>query len=343
MIESLRFRGSYSTGFRAPNIVELFGGNQTDFPVVDDPCEMWALNPGVDQNTIDNCTADGWGVTDPTDLDEVSLNTEYGFQYQAAFTQLAGGQLGPEESDNFTIGAVWAPEAWGLQASLDYWSIQIDDYIDAPAYNSILRACYSEADRDASPSCAPFGGVYRFDGLAPDGEVPLLNLGELATSGVDFAVDYSTDVSWGMISQFDLSLSGTYLLERETSYPIYGQKEDRVGKAYGDGEIYPEWRWFTWAGIGGDSWTFGWKMRYYSETDDGYRPPELTDDSIAEDMLYHDLKLLYTWNDIEFNLGIDNVTDEDPPRFHSAFNANTEPGVYDVIGRRAWARLNWSF
>lgn len=346
IVESFRIRGVYSTGFRAPNIVELYGGNQTDFPVVEDPCELWPLRENVSQNVIDNCVADGFGVTDPNDLDEVSAVTEYGFQWQATWTQLAGGQLEPEESENVTIGAVWAPVDSGFQASLDYWSIEIDGYIDAPTYNSVVAACYEQpnATRDSAPICEPFGGTYRLFGFfAPDGEVTLRNQGILTTSGIDFAFDYTTQVEWGPISNLDLSLLGTYLLEREEDFPIFGTTIDKAGTASGDGEVYPEWKWNTWAGIGGEAWTFGWKMRYYSEADELWRPCNLTDDCKAEDMLYHDLKFSYQWEQIGVNVGIDNLTEEDPPRFHSAFNANTEPGVYDVIGRRLWARLNWTF
>lgn len=345
IVESFRVRGVYSTGFRAPNIVELFGGNQTDFPVVEDPCELWPLKDSS-QNVIDNCTADGLGVTDPTDLDEVALNTEYQGQWQATWTQLAGAQLEPEESENITLGVVWAPVDSGFQASLDYWSIEIEEYIDAPTYNSVVAACYEQpnATRDSAPICEPFLGDYRVFGFfAPDGEVELKNQGILTTSGVDFAIDYNTQVDWGAISTLELSLLGTYLIEREEEFPIFGTTVDKKGTISGDGEAFPEWKWNTWAGIGGEAWTAGWKMRYYGESDDLWRPCNITDDCIAEDMLYHDLRFTYAWDDISVNFGIDNLTDEEPPRFHSAFNANTEPGVYDVIGRRLWARLNWTF
>jgi len=35
--------------------------------------------------------------------------------------------------------------------------------------------------------------------------------------------------------------------------------------------------------------------------------------------------------------------DEDPPLFHSAFNAETEPGYYDVIGRRFFTSVTVGF
>ena len=51
----------------------------------------------------------------------------------------------------------------------------------------------------------------------------------------------------------------------------------------------------------------------------------------------------YSFSNYSFSLGVNNVTDEDPPYFHSAFNANTEPGTYDVIGRRVFASFSASF
>jgi iron complex outermembrane receptor protein len=44
-----------------------------------------------------------------------------------------------------------------------------------------------------------------------------------------------------------------------------------------------------------------------------------------------------------FSLGLENLTNEKPPRFHSAFNANTAPGVYDVVGRKLWLRVKVAF
>jgi len=41
--------------------------------------------------------------------------------------------------------------------------------------------------------------------------------------------------------------------------------------------------------------------------------------------------------------GINNLTEENPPYFHSNFNANTEPGVWDVIGRRIFVGLEYQF
>jgi len=63
----------------------------------------------------------------------------------------------------------------------------------------------------------------------------------------------------------------------------------------------------------------------------------------AESMLYTDLVGTYNWNALRITEGINNVFDEDTPYFHSAFNANTEPGLYDMIGRRVFVSAFWEW
>ena len=96
-------------------------------------------------------------------------------------------------------------------------------------------------------------------------------------------------------------------------------------------------------GVYGENWTASYNGRYIGETDDLFRPCYLTDDCKAESILYSDLVGTYTWDNIQFNLGFRNITDEDAPRFHSAFNANTEPGMYDVVGRAFYTGFKITF
>ena len=42
-------------------------------------------------------------------------------------------------------------------------------------------------------------------------------------------------------------------------------------------------------------------------------------------------------------VGIENATDEDPPIFPSYSQSNTDPSQYDVLGRRYYVSLNYSF
>ena len=46
---------------------------------------------------------------------------------------------------------------------------------------------------------------------------------------------------------------------------------------------------------------------------------------------------------LSFALGVENLTDEDPPILASAPQANTDPSQYDVLGRRYYMSLRYSF
>jgi len=46
---------------------------------------------------------------------------------------------------------------------------------------------------------------------------------------------------------------------------------------------------------------------------------------------------------LKFGVGVENVTDEDPPIYPSYVQANTDPSQYDVFGRRCYASLRYSF
>ena len=46
---------------------------------------------------------------------------------------------------------------------------------------------------------------------------------------------------------------------------------------------------------------------------------------------------------LELRVGIENLTDEDPPIFPSTPGPNTDSSQYDVLGRRYYASLRYSF
>ena len=63
---------------------------------------------------------------------------------------------------------------------------------------------------------------------------------------------------------------------------------------------------------------------------------------------YFDLSANYDFSSgfldgLRIGIGVENVTDEDPPIFPSYIQANTDPSQYDVFGRRYYASLRYSF
>lgn len=342
VMDDMRLRSTFSTGFRAPNIAELNQGDAADFPIIVSVCEFGdrTLAAGdITQTMYDNCQALGIDTSDAG---------EFGFAWQSLYiTNAPTTDLEPEESETFTFGVVYAPSwAQGLQMSIDYWDIEIEDVIGAPDMNDLYRACMGSAGL-TSPACsafADFGGPHftpDYDIFPADAVSAFGNLGTLSTDGFDFEVRYSGVLDTALVQGYNLSWTATLMESYDRAYPLTGSI-DLLGTANGF-ETWPEWRWQFGAGIFGENWTLDYKIRFIDEMEDRLRSPVATADAKAEDIMYHDLVGTFSWSNYSFSLGVNNVTDEDPPYFHSAFNANTEPGTYDVIGRRVFASVSASF
>ena len=343
-IEGLFFRGSYSTGFRAPNISELNQQNTTGFPVVESLCEFWDTREDITDTIRQNCEALGL----PTGADG-----ELGFAWQSAYTTLSPTEpLRPEKSKSISIGVVVEPaQIPGLSISADYWNIEIDNYINSPDFNDLFRTCLDSTDF-SSPACTPFQGQgyasdlpYSPDDNAifpTDATAAFGNLGTLSTDGFDFNLKYFRDVEWGPIANISFEASATRQLSREEEFPIYDISVDKVGTAEGFA-VFPKWRANTSLTVGAENWSLAWETRYIGKARDLRRPASLTTDAVAESILYNDLVGSYTYNNVTLTLGINNLFDETPPYFHSVFNANTEPGTYDIIGRRLFGNVRIKF
>jgi outer membrane receptor protein involved in Fe transport len=70
--------------------------------------------------------------------------------------------------------------------------------------------------------------------------------------------------------------------------------------------------------------------------------------SVPTYVLYH--RLTGSWavtDDLSFTLGIDNLTDKEPPIYTAdngaGVQSNTDPSTYDVLGRRYFLSADWVF
>jgi iron complex outermembrane receptor protein len=330
--DTLRLRGTYGTGFRAPTVGELNTTTSTTFPVVDLPCEFGQrrLDAGeISQATYDGCIAAGFDVSD---------DGEYGFAWQSYVEYSATGDLKPEESTNMNLGLVYQNGPWSLSA--DYWSIEIENLIGYPDINVLIRQCLGSGSTLNSPSCNlfdPLGyGIYPGDAYLEYG-----NLGDTESSGWDFNVGYAQDISLGMFTE--LAVDWNAMLHDEYVSGFGGAAADRVGTAK-DGGVYPEMRYWLTTTISSNNLSLSWNVRHLDETIDLFRTPSSSADVVAEAITYHDITGVWNTNDqLTVRFGINNITEENPPYFHSNFNANTEPGVWDVIGRRMFVGLQYQF
>jgi len=101
--ETFMLRAVAATGFRAPSVSELYGGNSGSFDYLDDP----------------------WGNAEDS---------------QILVNYTSDENLKPEESESFTFGAVWEVRE-GLSTTIDYWKFEITNAIARVNVQEQLNAC----------------------------------------------------------------------------------------------------------------------------------------------------------------------------------------------------------
>ena len=159
----LRFRGTYSRDIRAPNVNELFSG----------------------QNQIIRNLIDPRPNTDPNDANPT-------------VTELVGGnpELTPEKSTAWTAGVVYTP-GWmpRMRLSFDYYSFDIDQAIVTLTGQQIVDGCFSRGQTSLCDAITLDGS-----GTITRVAANLINAGQLTTEGFDIAAEYSTPVGEGTLS-----------------------------------------------------------------------------------------------------------------------------------------------
>lgn len=322
-VESLRFRGVISTGFRAPNILELFGGVADNFLTVEDPCGA-TITDGP--NRPANCAADGVPV---------------GFLQPASQLKVSAGgnpTLTAETSDNFSVGLVWAPEFADLRITIDWYDVEIEGAIGTPDPVDVINACYDGAVPLADPNCGrigrgPTGSVVRFDLLNE-------NLSIIQTSGVDVDSSYVVDTGAGQLS-FELLLEWLNEYVEISDTGIVSDRTNRVAGLVSDWAAYPEWRSNLGIMLARDTWSVGLNWRYLSKMDitDVIGFETLRIETPAQN--YFDIVGKYDVGAWTLMVGVQNLTDEDPPYVPDV--ATNTSGIFDFLGPFYHARATISF
>ena len=346
-INDVRLRGTFSEGFRAPNISELFLGQQQSAESYTDPCRNYGTS-GTDANTVANCQADGLAP-------DFNLAT-----FQATTLQGGNPNLVPETSESLTFGLVLTPSfVDNLSVSIDYFDIEIEDAVGTAPTSEVISACYASANF-SDPLCALIVGP-AFPGVdeTPSPSAPTrrnsnrqisgvlqtnANLATYKTSGIDFQIDYGFETGIGLI---DLRATGTYLDEYDYLPFTGGELIELAGlfggdPAFGNPATFAEWQVNYGVTLTRDDWGANLTARYMSETDDiDAAPANLS--NVADAITYFDIQGYYNWNDITFTVGVRNLTDEDPPYVTAYDDMNTLQFSYDTQGRYIYGRASIDF
>ncbi|HUR41198.1 MAG TPA: TonB-dependent receptor [Verrucomicrobiae bacterium] len=366
-IEDLLVRGTLSQSFRAPNLQELFLGQTDSFPSVDDPCaqtdELGNAQPRTSGTDTDaNCDAEGVP-------DEPATSSQ-------TYTVFEGSRdLKPEIADTFTTGFVWSPAfIRDFNVYVDYWNIDLQDFIAFVGPAQILELCY---ERPAgSPRPAVCDKVQRDESTGQLTRISAspVNFARLVTNGVDIAFDYVLPIAdwykpadtWG---QFKVAFDSQYLNKYDQTTPTSsgaGETTGFAGRDAGDQPL-PRLKGNSTLSWSLEQWSASWSMRYLRGTtedcNDGGAPslaslgqcsnPDTnladgTDDSTNtyDDVVYNNIQVGYNFTSINTGLtfGVLNALDQDPPTSGSAF-ANSAPAtLYETWGsRQLYLKLDMTF
>ena len=298
-------RASYNTGFRVPSFNQIFNG------VTESP------NPGNNLTDPSTCPAGGvvnvtagCGAITPTSLSGGNLN------------------LGPETSEQYSAGIVFTP-APQFSASVDFWSIAVDNTIGALTIAQLLANQSSFSDR-----------VIRTSNVITQLDLRADNIGSRRTQGLEVALRGGVDAFGGVLTA---GLDGTYLLKKKEKFlPTAPFGSSLIGVFTYAGDLGLKWKHSAFINYAVDDMLFSFSQIYRN----GYKNNSLPASSSRPDYnarvkayVTYNLSAAMDMNDkLRLTAGIRNVFDTDPP-FAITYDSNTgagsswEPRVADPRGR----------
>ena len=311
-------RTSWSQGFRAPSIQELFSAGTNFSANIVDPCDSPASSPV--------CAAQGVpsGYTQPN----AQINT----------LEIGNRHLRPETSVSRTVGFVYSPN-WlaGFNLNMDYYKIEINNVIQPLSGQTILDGCYTAVAANSSAAdCklitrTAFGAVETLNDK-------IVNAGTITTSGIDANVTYAFPST--AAGNFKLTFDDTHI----KSYSLNGVELAGVERG---GSVFP-------FGVPRDKarlaldwvagpWSAQYALRYVrSMVEENNGAP--TGVHIGA-TTYHDVQGAYTADSLNttFTLGIRNLFGKNPPSSTVQELNNFDPTLYDVPGRFVYGRISVKF
>ena len=305
----LLFRGSYNTGFRVPTFNQIFNGT-TQSP-----------NPGNAR-------------VDPTTCAQGTVNAAIPGCAAITPDSLTGGNinLGPETSDQYSGGVVFTP-ARRFSASVDFWSIAVDNTIGSLTIDQLL------ANQALFPN-----RVTRTNGVITLLDLRADNIGSRRTQGLEVSVRGGFDLLGGALTA---GLDGTRLLKKRERFlesSPYGPS--LIGRFTFAGDLGLKWKhnaFITWTD---DQVTLSlsqiYRNGYTNQALPGIANGTVTrpdfNPRVDSYTLYNFAAGFRLRPNFEITFGVRNILNQDPP-FAITYDSNTgagsswEPRVADPRGR----------
>ncbi|NVJ97968.1 MAG: TonB-dependent receptor [Alphaproteobacteria bacterium] len=312
-VESLIFRGNWSTSFRAPSLAQSGAGTLLSSYRVD--CVMTPDACGGD------AAADGEGL----------LSEDVG-----------NPNLKPEQAETWGLGMLFRPNR-DIELNVDYWNIRHEDLVGIDEDDFIRRALAGEFPvLGAGELANGVAGLEVTDGFVTDAHFELSNLGYQKTSGIDVSYTQYMDIGEGTLSfLFDL----TYLIEFDRKSSVNAPEIDEVGE-YRFPQILADARLRYRQG----PWRFAVSANFTDSYKDDPTPRVLEAAGLADgaevtvpSWTVFNAGVGYDLNDntsLQFN--VDNVFDKAPPRVLGT-SANVDHINHDSMGRFVSLRITKRF
>ena len=270
------------------------------------------------------------------------------------FTTSGSADLKAESARTLTVGAVVTPLR-RFSISLDYWNIDIRDAIGrfGGGAQFTLFGCIAGGGDPASGLCQAIRR--NADGEILEVTTPSANLARLKARGIDGQLAYALRMMGGDLS---VNLAGSYLLGSDyqpnpdlNPVSCAGTFTRPCGTTI-LGTATPRWKVFNRLNWNSDPLTLSLRHRFFSSTGDGRlrvsRLLGLPEQLLAErgrrleSRHYFDAAAsLAIARRFQLTLGVNNLTDVGPALTGSGqVQANTEPSLYDVLGRRFFVSLS---
>jgi len=314
-VKQLVLRSSYSEGFRAPSLADLYNPPRTGQTngIYNDPLGC------IKTATIDNRD-----------------NPDYcGLQPD----KLQGGRAGlrPETSKQYSAGMVWEPMR-NLTASLDYWHIKKEDVIVAPEGSYFTDPVRNAAYITRGPADPALPGI---PGPILSIDSRLRNIGSLDTSGFDLSANWrSAESRWGRVG---VSINGTYVMDY-TTREDNAQEVDGAG-VFANDQVVQRWRHTLSFDYDIGAWSATLQQTFYSRYRDQNPNPDGSERTVKAYQLW-DLTGSYAVSkQLKLRGGIKNLFDTNPPRSNQVYSflAGYDPNYTDPRGRSFYLTANYSF
>lgn len=352
LFDGFRVRGSYSEGFRAPNLEQV---NATQYARLASGTDYYRCQPALLAGTITSMAQCTQGAS-------VSL-------------LVAGNpDLKPEESTNQSIGLVFEPrflpESWGdFTFTVDRWSIEQEQIVGLLGAQAALTLDYlNRVQTSSNPNvvrAAPDADdvtLFAGSGLAPVGDVVsindrFINLLPQTVEGIDFGFSWSKrKTAWGSFT-FRANASQLLTYSREpgdiidslyaareagvidplTALPDSSQLIARNGR--------PEWKISTTFIWRNGPWRMGFSTQYVSEIEQPSLLSATGKPWVVEEQLVANLYGQFEFEDAglasgtALRIGVRDLTDEGPPLADGGYLGS----IHRPYGRSWYVNISKSF